>query len=224
MSKPAVDRPHSFAQRIARLKQGEHLCSVYAEKAEMLTQAVPYIKAGLLNGERCIYVADENEKETLLQAMRFWGIDVDSDMNSRRLLFWTRHDYRQPGLFDLDTMLAFVRRTLHQAMADGYNGIRLAVEMSWTINSGISDDDLVRWEDFINTISSPGTKVSFICQYNRQLLPPSLIAKAVHVHPVVVLGQDICPNRFCRPAVEVLSSHEHPDLDSVLATLSPASC
>ena len=223
MSKPAVDRPHSFAQRIARLKQGEHLCSVYAEKAEMLTQAVPYIKAGLLNGERCIYVADENEKETLLQAMRFWGIDVDSEMNSRRLLFWTRHDYRQPGLFDLDTMLAFVRRTLHQAMADGYNGIRLAVEMSWTINSGISDDDLVRWEDIYYTISSPGTE-SLLYANTTAAPSPSLIAKAVHVHPVVVLGQDICPNRFCRPAVEVLRSHEHPDLDSVLATLSPASC
>jgi hypothetical protein len=155
--------------------------------------------------------------------MRFWGIDVDKAMSFRRLLFWTRHDYRQPGLFDLDTMLAFVRRTLHQAMADGHSGIRPAVEMSWTINSGISDDDLVRWEDFINTISSPGTKVSFICQYNRQLLPTSLIRRQ-STFTRWVLGQDICPNRFCRPAVEVLRPQENPDLDSVLSTLSPASC
>ena len=60
------DAPKNFAQRIAQLKQGEHLCSVYAESGEMLTQVIPYIKAGLLNGERCIYVIDENKKELLV--------------------------------------------------------------------------------------------------------------------------------------------------------------
>jgi hypothetical protein len=94
--------------------------------------------------------------------------------------------------------------------------------MSWTIDNGISDIDLVSWEDLINSISSHGTKVSFICLYNRRLLQPRLIAQAVHVHPVVVLGQDICPNQFYRPTSGVFSPSDNHDLDSILTNLSPA--
>lgn len=212
--------PKNFAHRIALLKQGEHLCSVYADTGELLTQAVPYIKAGLVNGERCIYVADQHSKETIVQALNFWGIHADHEITTGRLVFWTRHNYRQPGLFDLNTMLNFINQTLTQAMEDGHTGIRLAVEMSWTLNNGINDDDLVRWEDFINTISFPGSHISFICQYNRHLLPCPLIAKAVQVHPVVILGEDICPNSSYRPASDVLTAQDENNLDELLSSIT----
>lgn len=220
MSSVPSATPKSFSQRIALLKPGEHLCSVYGDTGELLTQAVPYIKAGLMNGERCVYVADEHSQATIVQALKFWGVNADAEMATGRLLFWTRHEYRQPGFFDLNTMSSFIERTLSQALGDGYAGIRLAVEMSWTINNEINDDDLVRWEDLINTISFPGSKVSFICQYNRNLLASPLIAKAVQVHPVVVLGQDICPNSLYRSAAEVLTCQESHALDTLLSTIS----
>jgi hypothetical protein len=185
----------------------------------MLTQVVPYMKAGLLNGERCIYVVDENKKELLVQALKFWGVDADLELSKGQLVFWTRHEYRQPGPFDLNTMLNFINRNLQQALVDGHTGIRLGVEMSWTINNGLSNEDLVRWEDFINTISFPNSKVSFLCQYNRRLLSSDLIAQAVHVHPVVVLGQEICPNRYYRSAADVLASQDNRNLDSLLTNI-----
>jgi len=212
--------PKNFSHRMALLKQGEHLCSVYADTGELLIQAVPYIKAGLLNGERCIYVADQHSKETIVQALKFWGVSADHEMNTGRLVFWTRHNYRQPGPFDLNTMLNFITQTFSQAVSDGHTGIRLAVEMSWTLNNEVNDDDLVKWEDFINTISFPGSKISFICQYNRRLLPCPLIAKAVQVHPVVILGEDICPNAHYRPASDVLTAQDGHSLDNLLSTIT----
>ncbi|WP_447986990.1 MEDS domain-containing protein [Nitrospira sp. Nam74] len=221
MSQASSPTPKNFSHRMALLKQGEHLCSVYGDTGELLTQAVPYLKAGLRNGERCVYVADQHSPETIVQALKFWGVDADHEMNTGRLMFWTRHEYRQPGFFDLNTMLNFVTRTLHQAQVDGHTGIRLAVEMTWTVNNDIHDDDLVRWEDFINTISFPGSKISFICQYNRHLLPSPLIARAVQVHPVVILGEEICPNSLCRPAHEVLVAQDSDSLDAILSAIAP---
>lgn len=220
MSDALTSTPKNFSHRIALLKQGEHLCSVYADTGELLTQAVPYIKAGLRNGERCIYVADQHNRETIVQALKFWGVYAEHEMNTGRLVFWTRHNYRQPGLFDLDTMLSFIKRTLSDALADGHAGIRLAVEMTWALNNEIDDGDLVRWEDFINTISFPGSNVSFICQYSRALLPSPLIAKTVQVHPVVILGEDICPNAHYRPANDVLHGQDENDLDGVLCWIT----
>ena len=219
MQDSSADRPQSFAHRMGLLKQGEHLCSVYGDSGEMLTQVVPYLKAGLLNGERCIYVVDDNKKDLLVQALKFWGVDADLAMSSGQLAFWNRADYRQPGPFDLNTMLDFVQSTLDRALVDGHTGIRLAVEMTWALNNGISDDDLVRWEDLLNTISNPGRQVSFICQYNSRLFSSRLIAKAVHVHPVVVLGQDICPNRYYRSASEVLTYQDNDNVEAIVTKL-----
>jgi two-component system, chemotaxis family, sensor kinase Cph1 len=220
MSEVVASTPRNFSHRIALLKQGEHLCSVYGDTGELLTQAVPYLKAGLANGERCIYVADQHSKETIIQALKFWGVYAEREVDTGRLVFWTRHEYRQPGMFDINTMLNFVKRTLSQAQHDGHTGIRLAVEMSWTVNNEISDDDLVRWEDFINTVSFPGSTISFICQYNRHLLPSPLIAKAIQVHPVVIVGEDICPNALYRPACDRLTGRDHDNLDGLLSQIT----
>ena len=43
----------NLATQISALKQGEHLCSVYDSTSEMMAQAVPYLKHGLLSGEQC---------------------------------------------------------------------------------------------------------------------------------------------------------------------------
>jgi PAS domain-containing protein len=193
--------------RIAALHQGEHLCSVYESTTEMLEQAVPYIRCGLLNGEQCIYVADEHSVETVSASLIQGGINVEHAVARGQLKFWTRHDYRQPGDFQLDIMRQFVERTLNEGLEKGHTGIRLTVEMTWTIDNGVAHEDLVRWEDFINTISYPGSKISFLCQYNARLLSRTLVGMALYVHPVVLVGHKVCPNLRCQPAEQVLQSH-----------------
>jgi PAS domain-containing protein len=205
-------------RQIGELQQGEHLCSVYETSDEMLSQALPYLKHGLLNDEQCIYVADEHTSDTIANALKQGGIDVDRAISHGRLKFWTRREYRQPGAFNLGIMRRFVEQTLEEAVANGYSGIRLAVEMTWTVNSGVSDDELVRWEDLINQISFPGSQVSFLCQYNARLLQRDLVSMAVHVHPVVVLGQQICPNLYYLSAERVL---EDPAKSTDLGSLLP---
>jgi PAS domain-containing protein len=193
--------------RIAALHQGEHLCSVYESTEEMLAQAVPYIRCGLLNGEQCIYVADEHSVETVSSSLMQGGINVDHAVARGQLKFWTRHDYRQPGDFHLEIMRQFVERTLNEGLEKGHAGIRLTVEMTWTIDNGVAEEDLVRWEDFINTISYPGSKISFLCQYNARLLSRTLVGMALYVHPVVLVGHRVCPNLRYQPAEQVLQSH-----------------
>jgi PAS domain-containing protein len=225
VSSAGVDPQHrnDIARQIGLLKQGEHLCSVYAEREEMLAQVVPYVRTGLLNGERCIYVADENGQESIITALTEGGVDAELEMERNRLVFWSRDEYRQSGEFDLNKMLDFVNRNLDRALAEGHEGLRLAVEMTWTINNGVNDDELVAWEDLINKISFSGSKVSFLCQYNSRLLSPDLVKKAVYVHPMVVLGQVVCPNLYYRPAAAALIAQDHGDLAWLLAKLGSQS-
>ena len=188
-----------LTSQISALQQGEHLCSVYETTAEMMAQAVPYLKHGLLCGEQCIYVADENTNESVLSSLRDGGIDIDQAVEDKHLFLWNRADYKPAGPFNRDVMFNFVQGSVEKAVAEGFSGLRLAVEMTWAANSGVSLQDLIAWESLLNRLSYPGSKASFICMYNRSLLASALIREAVYVHPVVVLGEQVCPNLFYQP-------------------------
>ena len=185
--------------QISALQQGEHLCSVYQTISEMMAQAIPYLRHGFLSGEQCIYIAEENTKETVLSSLSEGGIDVERAVKERRLVLWNRTDYKPAGPFDRDIMFNFVQGSVEKAMAEGFSGLRLAVEMTWAPKSGVTLQELVAWEALLNRLSYPGSKASFICMYNRDLLPSALIREAVYVHPVVVLGEMVCPNLFYQP-------------------------
>jgi signal transduction histidine kinase len=188
-----------LTDQIAALKQGEHLCSVYETTNEMMTQAVPYLQQGLLSGERCIYVADENTNETVLLYLKNGGVNADKAVNDGNLILWNHQDYKPAGLFDRKVMYDFVQGNVQKAMEQGFSGLRVAVEMTWAPSAGVTLQDLVGWESLLNRLSYPGSKASFICMYNQSLLPSALIRKALYVHPVVVLGHQVCPNLFYQP-------------------------
>ena len=204
----------------SRIEQGEHLCSLYHSTEEMLEQVVPYIQSGLTHGEQCIYVADEHSTATITSALEQAGIEIEHELNRGRFKVWTRSQYRQPGSFDRNIMRDFIQRTLGETLSQGYNGVRLAVEMTWTMNCGVTDEELIRWEDFINTISYPGSNVSFLCQYNARLFSPTLTGMAVEVHPSMVLKHRVCRNLHYRPAEQVLNTERSKNtLDSLLRSL-----
>ena len=204
----------------SRIEQGEHLCSLYHSTEEMLGQVVPYLRSGLTHGEQCIYVADEHSTATITSALEQAGIDVDHELNRGRLKVWTRSEYRQPGSFDQNIMRNFIQKTLGEALSQGHNGVRLAVEMTWTVNGGVTDEELIRWEDFINTISYPGSSVSFLCQYNARLFSPTLTGMAAEVHPGIVFKHRVCRNLHYRPAEQVLNTDLAKNtLDSLLRSL-----
>jgi signal transduction histidine kinase len=196
----------NLAGQINALKQGEHLCSVYDSTSEMMAQAVPYLKHGLLSGEQCIYVADENTNDNVLLNLRDGGIDIDQAMEEKHLFLWNRHDYKPAGPFNREVMFHFVQGSVEKALAQGFSGLRLAIEMTWAANSGVTLPDLIAWESLLNRLSYPGSKASFICMYNRGLLASALIREAVYVHPVVVLGEQVCPNLFYQPPEIALES------------------
>src|SRR5271156_354104 len=52
------------------LRQHDHPCLIYETPVELAAAFVPYLRAGLLLGERCIYFTDENNERFVLEAMQ----------------------------------------------------------------------------------------------------------------------------------------------------------
>ena len=194
-------------------ESNDHLASIYEDHEGQFAAVVPFIKDGLARGERCLYIADDNSKEEVLEALREGGVDVDAALESGALSVHTDADtYRRTGEFETDEMLDFWKETLTDARdVQGYTGVRAAAEMTWALGEDNDLDQLMRYEALLNTIY-PGEDYVVLCQYNRDRFSSDVLSDVIRSHPLVVSNGTVCQNFYYHPPDEFFGS-DHPQMD-----------
>src|SRR5579864_8843892 len=128
-----------LSEQISAIKPGGHLCLFYDRApSEQMPAIVPFIGAGLAGNEQCLYVADDQTVQELSQHLQRAGIDVKHECNAGRLKLLTRLEWRQVGELDSTKKAGQIRQFIQQARRSGFNGIRFAVEMTWTLGPDIT--------------------------------------------------------------------------------------
>lgn len=192
-----MDNTYKINQRELSIHHEQHLCLIYdVDPMEQMPALIPFIKEGLDKNERFVYIADDITVEQLSQVLNTNGIDVEEECNRGALKLWTKKEWRQSGELNAEKKSRQVRGFIKDAISDGFDGIRFAVEMTWTLGPDISVEKLERWEAAINTIISPDVPVKIICQYSRLKLPPSVINQAFRTHPSAIIDNCLCSNVF----------------------------
>ncbi|NUB91150.1 MEDS domain-containing protein [Haloterrigena sp. SYSU A121-1] len=178
----------------------DHFALLYDRNEEQLASAIPFIRQGLERGEQCLYVADDNSKETILEAMRAHDIDVDAALESGALSILTPADtYRRTGEFARETMLEFWEDSLEEAKdEDGYTGLRAAAEMTWALEGDTDPDELAEYEAVLNSLYEDKDYV-VMCQYNRERFPVEVIHDVIKTHPHLVVDNTVSQNFYYTP-------------------------
>ena len=172
-----------------------HLCLIYeTDPEEHIGALLPYLSQGLTSGERCLYVADHATLDYLTRAMADYGIDVKGEISRGALELRTREQW---SLDEDDVNHA--RTLLDSATERGFSGLRIGIEMTWTLGPDIQVYVLKRWESTLNAVCTPDTPIRIVCQYGRGYLEPHAVLAALHSHPLTVLGTDVCPNPYYAP-------------------------
>ena len=112
---------------------GDHICAFFYSKTELLRLTVPYIKAGLEDGEFCMWITGEpiNEVEAF-QALE-QVLPNAADYLAQKQLEIHPHTqwYLSSGRFDADMVLHnWVSKARH-AEAKGFAGIRITANIFW---------------------------------------------------------------------------------------------
>jgi signal transduction histidine kinase/ligand-binding sensor protein len=193
-------------EAIKRLHSHDHLCLIYETREEQFEAAIPFIRRGLENGEKCIYIADDNTASEVMDAMRANGIDIDSNVNAGSLSVITKKDaYLREGYFDPDRMINFLKENVEAAKAEGYKVLRATGEMTWALGAEIGVERLMEYEAKLNYFF-PENDIVAICQYNRNRFSPEVILDVIRTHPLVICGSTVCKNIYYVPPHEFLSS------------------
>ena len=115
----------TYLEAIRRLGVHDHLCLIYETPEEQFGALVPFIRYGLERGERCVYVADQNTADEVLDTLDAAGIDVAAATDKGALSVVTKREaYLRDGYFDPQRMMALFADSVGTARSAGFRAIR----------------------------------------------------------------------------------------------------
>lgn len=140
---------------------GTHFCFFYETDQDLLDTLVPYFKAGLEDGEYCLWVVSRPLTRQKARCALEQAIPGFARYEAESSIEILTHDewYLREGAFDLEGIIGACVEKLRQALTRGYPGLRLSGNRSW-----IEDKD----------------RTSF-CEYERRL------GELIAGHPFIVL-------------------------------------
>jgi anti-anti-sigma regulatory factor len=181
------------ALAVQRAEPGEHLCSYHGTDDEQRRLVTAFVGSALGAGDRVVYVANQRGPDAIAGLMEGGGVDADGSLRTGQLLIRDfAAVYGSPDETDVDAVLAGYRSEADRSRADGYPGLRVAVEMGDFVAALGSVDAVLRWEHSVTPMLDEVGIVA-MCQYDQRLVDARAWARIAAVHPVVATDDGTVP-------------------------------
>jgi signal transduction histidine kinase len=207
---PPFLRPWSLRNpQVAACGNHAHYAIIYDNQLDQLDFIVPFLRLGMENGEKSVFIVDDNRPETVIAGMERHGIDVEAAKASGALAIITKYDaYLRNGDFDPDWMIDFLVEAVANAQKEGFRSVRASGEMTWALGpSGNAHGRLVEYECKLNSFF-PNYDMGGICQYNRRRFRPETLMHVIHTHQKLIFRGEVCENPYYIPAEILLNRGE----------------
>jgi hypothetical protein len=184
MSLDVTSSPVEFAQ-------GDHVCGFYYGEEERDALLLPFLRAGLEGGDKCVAVVDSTTPRDVVAQIG----GTDADVASGQLEFYDSDEtYLRTGTFDPDQMIAFWEDRA-QAISDegSFAFVRLLGEMSWLERVPPERDSVVRYETWADEFVTRYPQM-VLCLYDLRKLGSGVLMDLLRTHPKLLLGGLVIEN------------------------------
>lgn len=184
---------------IEGLTPGDHVGCLFETEEEYRAVLTPFLRQGLERGERVLCLLDAYPAETVRGYLRDGGLEDEPYLRSGQLcLLNPAETPMRDAVTDPDRMIALLRTETERALTAGYVALRVAEEMTWAAQGRPGAGRFMEYERKLDEFL-PGSRCLAICQYDRRRFDPGVLLDAVQVHPIVVLGTEVCENCYYLP-------------------------
>jgi hypothetical protein len=83
--------------------------------------------------------------------------------------------------FDAQAAVEWFRALSQSARVQGFNGLRVAIEMRWALSSSVGEAGLAAFERGLNGLVRE-EPVHLLCQYDASVFPLGWVQRATRVH------------------------------------------
>lgn len=174
---------------------GDHICAFYRGSAQRDDVLVPYLREGILAGDKCICVMDDPDTRSVLSPLS-GDLDVEFSLRTGQLeLLCSDSAYLPSGFFAVDAMLEFWERGVGGAVGDGgFPFVRAVGEMTWALRDLPGVEHLVSYEARLNRFLPRYPQV-ILCLYDlERFTDGQVLMGLLRTHPKVLLSGQLLDN------------------------------
>jgi signal transduction histidine kinase len=195
------------------LQHTNHFCLVYERAAEARAAVVAFFTAGLAAGDRCLYGGGGANWRRIERALTAGPYSPAGDGFAAAL-----GEIGPPRDDGVGAWLEQLFAAERQALADGFLGLRVSLEMP----PGPGPQGPGHFAELEETLDRAlaGSHIALLCRYSRQRSPAALLQRVMHSHPAAMLGGEVGANVFYQPARDdEAGAGAEDDVDRMLAQL-----
>lgn len=195
----------------------QHLCIFYERADERWSLCAPLIQDRIYTGFKWLYVADEHNfqdvKPEIESRLRSPG-PTGEIVSANSLSFFDTP-------FSVDAIIGQLRVQTKTALQEGFSGLFLLVEMTWSLRTSFGAAYLSEYEGRLHELLS-STSMHAACLYNRRVFPETMILDALRTHPGVHSTEGVHRNPHFLPPTALLNGDVRTQLQYWLKAISPS--
>jgi PAS domain S-box-containing protein len=168
---------------------GTHFCLFYKTKEDLLDILVPYFKAGLENNEFCIWItAEPLSTQDAKEAMRKALPNLAQHLQRGQFQIIPHTEwYLKGGAFNLQRILNEWIEKLNQALARGYDGVRVTGDAAWLEKRNWRD--FTQYEEKVNKAIDKYRMLA-ICSYCIDKCGASEVLDVTNTHRFALIRRE----------------------------------
>lgn len=174
---------------IGEVPWGTHFCMFYKSKYDLLEILIPFFRAGLENGEFCMWITSKPlTKSAAIKAIRR-AVPGFNDYISRGQIEILAFDewYVKNGSFESERVLNGWVEKYNEAREKGYSGLRLTGNTFWLEKEDWQN--FMHYEDSINDIIG-NYRMLALCTYSMDRCGAAEIMDVAQSHQFVLANRD----------------------------------
>ena len=184
---------------VGAVSPGTHFCALYSGPAERDRLLFPFLQEGLRCGDKCLCLIDDVEP-ALVRDLAVGQPGRDYSRRSAQLDVERASDiYLRSGEFSIAEMMSFLGESADAAIADDFDLLRAAGEMSWVLPGPPGWEDLFLYESALNHAVEQMPAI-LMCLYDLQKFGAQMLVEVLRTHPMVLLDRTVIDNpHYLRP-------------------------
>ncbi len=194
-----------------------HHCIFYERAEDLWNLCVPLIHDNARAGFKWLYVADDHDGPNVQSALTVRlpsPVPAGEVVSARSLLFLDTP-------VSVNAIISQLRAGAQNALDEGFSGLFLLVEMTWSLRTPFGVAYLTEYEARLHELLS-GMPLRTSCLYNRRVITEAMILDALRTHPGVYTADGLHGNPHFLPPAALLGGDSQAQLQYWMKAISPA--
>jgi hypothetical protein len=158
---------------------------------------VPFFKDGFERKEKCMYIFDQEPPHPIYSEFDHVQTHPEDLSKARQMEIYSFEDtYTRDGVFNAERMIQDLKENAAKSKELGYNGLRVAGEMSWAVSNGTPVERLIEYEVMLDAEFPDQNNLAGICQYDETQFSPHVLIDIIRTHPYLIIYGKLYQNKY----------------------------